>query len=171
MRLIDHFVFGLLRDPQQLAGERDAGLTGGPGEKAVMPDAVEAFGQHMKQEAAKELVGGKPHDLLALGVGSAIILLADGDAVPVEGDEPTVRDRNPVCVARQIGQHGLGSGERRFCIDHPSLLPDGREVAQESAAIGELRQSAEEGEPASIVELDQPGQEQAAEQLAEHAHR
>ena len=103
MRLIDHFVFGLWRDPQQLAGERDTGLAGGPGEEAVMPDAVEAFGQHMKQEAAKELVGGKPHHLLAVGVGSAIIFVTEGYAVLIEGDEPTVRDRNPVRIAAEIG--------------------------------------------------------------------
>jgi hypothetical protein len=37
-----------------------------PGEEAAVPDAMEAAGEHMKQEAAYELVDGKRHDLEAL---------------------------------------------------------------------------------------------------------
>lgn len=44
-------------------------------------------------------------------------------------------------------------------------------MAQECAAVGEWRVRSEEGEPASIVQLDKPGQEEASEQLAQNPHR
>src|SRR3546814_5115210 len=56
-------------------------------------------------------------------------------------------------------------------IDHPALLPDGREVPQECAPLGELGHAAEEGELPLVMEGAQPGEEQPAEQGAEHADR
>lgn len=44
-----------------------------------------------------------------------------------------------------------------------ALLPDRSKVAQEGASVGQVRHRSEEGEPASVVESDQPGEEQAAE--------
>jgi len=44
-------------------------------------------------------------------------------------------------------------------------------VAQEGAPVGQVREAAEEGEPAGVVERGQSGQEQAAEQLAQHPDR
>ena len=46
-----------------------------------------------------------------------------------------------------------------------------REVALEGPPVGEWCEAAEEGKPAGVVECDQSGEEQAAEQLAEDAHR
>ena len=71
-------------DVQQFAGEREAGLAGGAGEQAVVPDAMEAARQDMEQEAADELVGGERHDLLPVGAVAAIVLVAEGDAALVE---------------------------------------------------------------------------------------
>ena len=44
-------------------------------------------------------------------------------------------------------------------------------MTQEGAAVGQVRHRSEEGEPTGVVQRDQPGQEQPAEQLAEHADR
>ena len=44
-------------------------------------------------------------------------------------------------------------------------------MAQQRTAVGQLRQLTEEGELAGIVKRQQPGQEQTAEQSAQHAHR
>ena len=52
-----------------------------------------------------------------------------------------------------------------------SLVPDRREMAQEAAPIDEVGMSPEESELPCLVQLDQPGQEQAAEELAQHADR
>ena len=44
-------------------------------------------------------------------------------------------------------------------------------MAQEGSPVGKVRHRPEEGELASVVERDQPGEEQAAEELAQHPHR
>jgi len=69
-------------------------------------------------------------------------------------------------VARQVGEHRLGAGERRLGVDHEPLLPDGGEIVQEQATVGKIVLFVEEGESSGRVERDQPGEEQAAEQHA-----
>jgi len=118
-RLID----GRRCDREQLAGAFETGLASASGEEAIVADAVEATRQAVQQEAADELVGAERHDLLPVWGRATIILVAERYAILVEGDEPTVRDRDPVGVAREIGEHGLGPGERRLGIYHPALLP------------------------------------------------
>ena len=44
-------------------------------------------------------------------------------------------------------------------------------MAQEAARVGEIGLFAEEGELAGLVQRDQPGQEQPAEESAQHPHR
>jgi len=136
-----------------------------------MADAVEARRQDMEQEAADELVRRERHDALPVGTITAVVLVAEGDAALIKCDQMPVRDGDPVGVARQIGKHGLGASEWRLGIDNPSLVSDRREVAQEQAPIGEIDQMAEEGQLPGLVELDQPGDEQAAEERAQHPHR
>ena len=110
-----------------------------------MPDAVKAAWQDMEQEAADELVRRERHDALPLGTIAAVVLVAEGDAGLVERNQTPVRDGDPVGIAREIGEHGLGAGERRLGIDHEPLLPDCGEVTQEKAAVGETGLGAEEG--------------------------
>lgn len=77
-----------------------------------MSDAMEATRQHMEQEATNELVGGERHDLLAVSAVAAIVLVAECDAVTVEGDQAMVRDRDPMCVAGEIDENGFRTRER-----------------------------------------------------------
>jgi len=79
-----------------------------------MPDAVKAAWQDMEQEAADELVRRERHDALPLGTIAAVVLVAEGDAGLVERNQTPVRDGDPVGIAREIGEHGLGAGERRL---------------------------------------------------------
>jgi hypothetical protein len=44
-------------------------------------------------------------------------------------------------------------------------------VTQETAAVGEAGQGAEEGKPSGRVKFDQPGEEQAAEERAQRKLR
>src|SRR3546814_7870886 len=111
------------------------------------------------------------HDLLAVGAALAIILVTEGDRGIVEADEAAVRYRNAVGVAGQIGEHGLGPSERRLGINNPALFADRREVPQESASFGKMREAAKESELALIVQSGQPGQEQPAEEGTKHADR
>lgn len=156
---------------QQFASQREAGLASGTGEQAVVPDAMEAAWQDMKQEAADELVGRQCHDLLAIGAVAAVVLVAESDAALVEGDQPAVRNRDPVSVAGQIGEHRLRSRERRLGVNHPALLPHGSKMAQECPPLDQVRDRPEEAEPARLVQRDQPGEKQATEQLSENPHR
>src|SRR3546814_12323555 len=82
------------------------------------------------------LVSRERHDLLPSGAGLAVVLVPEGDALLIEAEEAAVRYRDPVGVARQIGEHGLGPGERRLGIDHPALLADRREVPQKRTPFG-----------------------------------
>ena len=58
-------LFGTL-DAEQGADHSDVGLAGRTGQQAIMPDAMEAIGQDVDQEAADELGRGQPHDLVTL---------------------------------------------------------------------------------------------------------
>lgn len=115
---------GGCRDAKQLANVVEMTFAGGPGEQAVMADAVKALGQDVEQDAADELVCGERHDLLPFNPAAAVVLVAEGDAAVVEADQPAVRDSDSVGVARQVREHRLGSGERRLGVDHSALLPN-----------------------------------------------
>jgi hypothetical protein len=62
-------------------------------------------------------------------------------------------------------------GERRLGIDNEALLSDCGELMQKKAAVGETGLGAEEGKSPGCVELDQPGEIQAAEKHTQHPHR
>jgi hypothetical protein len=83
----------------------DAGDVGGAiaiGEEAVVADAVLAFGKHVDQEAANELVGRERHGLVAAGPVDPVVLDPEGDAVRVGPDQAAVGDRDAVGVAAEI---------------------------------------------------------------------
>ncbi len=132
---------------------------------------MKSLRQDVQQKAANELVDGQRHRAIALGAVAAVILVAEGDAALVKRDQPAVRDRDPVRVARQVGQHRPGSGERRFGIDDPGLLADRRQVAEQGRPFAQGRLLAVEVQAARGVQFEQPGQEQPAEQFSEHTHR
>ena len=98
-----------------------------------------------------------------------VVLPAERDAALVEGDEAAVGDGDAVGVARQVGEHRLGSGEGPLGVDDPlggAAAPGG----PRRRPVGERRQIAEEGEPAGAMGRGQPVEEQPAEQAREHAH-
>lgn len=93
-------------DPGDIAGPAPVS------EKAVVADAVLAFGEHMNQEPADELVGVQRHGRVSPAPLDAIILDAEGHAARIGAEQAAVRDGDTVRLARQIAQHGLGPGER-----------------------------------------------------------
>lgn len=154
------------RDPEQLADVAEYALAGGTGEQAVVTDAMKSLGKDVKEESTNELVGGKGHDLPPVGAAAAIVFVAEHHPGIVEADEASVRDRDPVSVARQIGNHRLWSGEQRLGIDVTAVLTDRGQVAQERAAVGKVRDAAVERELPGLVQRHEPIEKQAAEQLA-----
>src|SRR6266404_6184287 len=81
--------FGL-RDGEQFACPRDVVGTGGFGEQPVVADAMEALRQDVAEEAADELVGCEGHELVARTAVGTIVLVLEGNAAPVAGDQPAV---------------------------------------------------------------------------------
>ena len=99
---------------KQLAHSRQIGLAAAVSEQSVMADAVELGGQDMQQEPSHELVGIERHRLVSRPAPGPVVLPAEGHAVLVHRDEPTVGDRDAVRIARQIGQDRFESGEGRL---------------------------------------------------------
>jgi len=61
--------------------------------------AVEAFGQHVGEEPADELVWVQCHGLPPFGSVDAVVLAAEGDAVVVGGDQTTIGDGDAVGIS------------------------------------------------------------------------
>ena len=121
------------------------------GEQAIVADAVEAFWQHVDQEAADKLAGGQCHDLLALATIGTIVLPSEGNAVVADCDQSAVGDGDAVGIARQIGQHGLRPTERALGIDDP-LGPTQRcQIRHERLRVGEGGMIAEELQTADLM--------------------
>lgn len=105
--------------PEQLPDPRDIGGPIAVAEEAIVADAVLAFGQDVDEEPADELVGFQGHGGVPPGAGDAVVLDAEGDAPVVDPYQAAVGDRDTVGVARQVCQHGFGSGEGLLGIHDP----------------------------------------------------
>ena len=105
-RLVRHVVIWRRRDGEKFTGACEAGLTRRTGEQAVVTNAVEPARQDVKQEAADELVDAERHDLLAVRAVAAIVLVAEGDAGLVEGEQPAVRDGDAVTYLTSAARSG-----------------------------------------------------------------
>ena len=118
-------LFAWDRRGEQLARVGDVAGADAACEQSVMADAVKACWQDMDEEAADELVGREPHDLLPRVAIDAVILVLERDAGAAAGKQAAVGDGDAVGIARQIGQHGLGAAEGAFAVDHPFEAADG----------------------------------------------
>ena len=157
------------RQVEQLTRSRDVLDAPAVGERTVVADAMEAAGQHVDEEAADELVDGERHQLGAVAPLRPIVLPPEGHAGVVERDEPAVGDGDAVGVAREIGEHSLGSAEGALAVDDPFGLAQRREIGGEGAALGQLSVIAEELQAAGVVGGGELLQEQSPEQPREHA--
>ena len=85
----------------------------------VAPDAHEASGKDMEEKAPKKLVYIEPQGPRWAGPG--VVLVPKGDDPLLQGDETTVRDGDPVRVARAVFQDLVRTSEGRLGVDHPLL--------------------------------------------------
>ena len=90
------------------------------GEEAVVADADEALGQGVKEEAAGELAEGEGE---GAGPGTPVVLVAEGDVVVVDSDQPVVGDGDAMGVAGQILQDGVGAVEGWLGVNDPVGAP------------------------------------------------
>jgi hypothetical protein len=86
------------------------------GEEAVVADADEALGKDVQEEAARKLLEGERE---GPGTVSSVVLVAEGDGLVINVQQPRIRDGDAVRVAGQVGEHAIGSIERWLGIDDP----------------------------------------------------
>jgi hypothetical protein len=116
------------------------------GEQAVVPDAMEAIGQDMQQEATHKLADAEAHRLGLLSTSLAIILPAEADMVVVEVEQPTVADGNTMRVPGKIGEHLSRPRKRTLGVDDALDLAQRRQISPERILVvqlGEIREELE----------------------------
>ena len=152
---------------RQVAHAREGLASVALGEKAIVTNAVEAVGQDVQQEPSDELVRGEAHD--AAAAAAAIILVGERHVIVVDGDDPRIGDCGAMRVTGEIGQHALGSTERRLGIDDEGLSRERADAPGEGAGFGERGEFAEEAELAAVKDCRQSVQEEPAECLRQSA--
>ena len=156
--------FQARRHREQLAGACDIGRAVAIGKQSVVADAVEAVRQDVDEKAADELVRAERDDFVSRAAIGAIILVPEGDAVVVGGDQPAVGDGDAVGIAREISEHRLGSTERRLCVEVPLDLAQRRQIRLERSGVIEVGVDAKKLEVTGLVGGAELGQEQSPEQ-------
>jgi hypothetical protein len=139
------------RRAQQLAQPDDVTGAACVGEQPVMADAMKALRQDVEHEAADELVCRQRHHLPPGHPVRAIVLVAKGDAALIMGDEPRIRDRHPVGVAREIGEHRLRPRERLPHVDEPVFPAQRFERGGEGGGRRQLGEAALQDQAALAV--------------------
>ena len=117
------------------------------GQEAVVADAVEAWREHVQQNAPDELGRVHRHGLLAGRAGAAVVGVAEAHGAAVAAAQALVADGDPVRVAAEVVEDLFGAGEGSLRIDDPLGLAGRAEV------LGEARWVAERLQPAGEVEL------------------
>jgi hypothetical protein len=84
------------RDREQVSRTGNIGGAVAVGEEAVMPDAVKALRQDMREEPANELMRGQRHGLVSPRSLDPVILEFEGDAIGIGRDQPAVGDGDAV---------------------------------------------------------------------------
>jgi hypothetical protein len=115
---------------------------------------VEAGWQHVQEKAADELGGVERHGFEAIAAFDPVVLPLEGDARRVERDQPGVRDRDAMGVAREIGKNGLRPSEGSLGVDDPcdrksSGEEDENEVLKPFGAIQRVQLPPGKGKPTS----------------------
>ena len=93
-------LFAWDRRVEQLARVGDVVGAGAACKQAVMANAVKTCWQDMDEEAADELVGREPHDLLPRVAIDAVILVPERDAGTAAGKQAAIGDGDAVGIAR-----------------------------------------------------------------------
>jgi len=131
-------------------------------------DAVLALRQDMDQDPADELIHLEGHGLVPPGTGDAVTLDAESDALVIHADQAAVGNRHSVRVARQVGQHRLGTGEGLLGIHDPLDLAQRLQEGVEGILVQQVGVIAVELELPGFVQLDQSFQNEAPVQTGQN---
>src|SRR3984957_10793882 len=158
-----------LRHAEKFATTGELVLTVAVAEQAVITDPLEAAGQDMDEEAADELVGIQCHRLLL--AAATIILPLEANLAILDIKDTIVGNGDAVCIAADILQDLLRSGERALCIDRPFGLADRGQVTLEGSPLLQVSQG---GEKCQLTGGKRPLQslsKKPPEQPRENLHR
>ena len=78
------------------------------------------LGSTWRKKRRRNSIARQRHDALLAAMG--VILIAEGDAFPVEGQQAVIGNGDAMGVAAQIAEHMGGSAERWLGIDDPLLV-------------------------------------------------
>ena len=131
-----------------------------------MADAHEAWGKHMEQEAAQELLHRQGHQALLVAVGG--VSPAEGNLAVLLADQTVIGDGHPVGVAAEITENMLRATKGWFAVNHPVVAKQGAEERGESLGIGQKLEVPVEAELAVGEGLLQSINELAAEDSTQH---
>jgi hypothetical protein len=106
-----------------------------------MTDAVETVGQDMHEEAADELLQGRPHD--AGAPAAAVVPVGECDFIVIDGKKPGIGDSGLMCAGGTIGQDALRPAEGRLGVGEEALAQVADPLS-ESAKVCERGEIAEE---------------------------
>jgi len=94
---------------EQRAAAIECGTAVPVGEQSEVADADQSPRQDMEQEAAQELMRRYGHDLLLVAV--CVVSPAEGDLIPVEGDETMAGDGHAMGVSSQVAEDVFRAAE------------------------------------------------------------
>jgi hypothetical protein len=123
----------------------------------------------MDEEAADELVSTQCHRFL-FGVAT-IILPLEANLAVLDIEDAIVGDGDTVCVAADVLQDLLWSGERALGIDHPFSPTHRGEVTLEGGRLVQVSQGGEERQRAGAEGFLQGLGKKPPEQPRENPHR
>jgi hypothetical protein len=158
----------LLRKAQEFPTEGDFLLPVAVGQESVIADSHEAFGEHVKKEAAKEFYAIESHGVLAVPV--AVVLPPEADVPVFQSDEALVGDGDPVGVAGQVLEDLLGPSERGLGVDHPLVPVERGEKPHPLPLVRQGPQLSMKGKRPLLVCLVEIGEELLLEKAAEDAY-
>jgi len=101
-------------------------------------DAHEAWGKHVEQEAAQELLHRQGHQALLVAVGG--VSPTEGDLIARQGNEAMVGDRGAMGVGAEVVKDIFWTPEGRFAVDDPVPTEEWAQERGESSRRGERLQ-------------------------------
>ena len=113
-------VAGIARfDTQQFSASGDEIVDDPVGQKPIVSDSHQAFGDNVEEKTPHELPGLQLHDFVLVSLGA--VLPSEGDPAVFHGHQPFVGQGDAVSVAPEVLEDLLRPGEGRFAVDHPIL--------------------------------------------------
>ena len=140
------------------------------GEQPVVTNAVQALGQNMEEKAADEFGAGERHGFGPITALAAIVFVAESDSALIMSEQSTIGDGDPMGIARQIAQYGIGAGEGTLGVDDPVGALQRHEPVAEGLGIAECAVGFKKAQLIGAVKRLKPAQEQAPKQPREHPH-